>query len=121
MSHSFIKSIKEYTFWLEDHRRKGGATVSFQTLSQTLAPWPARSQASHRNGQRIQRAWAKLQALPPDQVQSPVQRRSLATLKRAVRFYGFGTIIKKRGYAIKWIPTGKRIPKGWRPPSVRIG
>lgn len=66
MSHNFIKSIEAYQAWLN-----GKPAISFQALSQTLAPWPARSQASRRNGERIQRAWAKLQALPPDEVQSP--------------------------------------------------
>lgn len=114
------KDLKEYNFWLEEIRRKGGATISFQILSQCYSPKPSRPQASRRNSERIRRAWAKLQALPPEVEQSATERRSLATLKRAVRFYGLGTVIKKRGYAIKWIPTGKRIPKGWRAPSVRI-
>ena len=113
-----IKTLDEYNAWLA-HR--GGSVTSFRSLRTSLnAQYPQQSPAARKNGERIMRAWRKIEGFPPSHQLTPRGRRTAATICRAIRFYGLGTCIRKRGYQIKWIPTTKKLPKGWRAPSVRI-
>jgi len=113
-----IKTIDQYNAWLQE---RGGGVVAFSHIRYILDGFPPqRSPAARKNGERIMRAWRKIEGFPPSHQLTPRGRRTADTICRAIRFYGLGTCIRKRGYQIKWIPTTKKLPKGWRAPSVRI-
>lgn len=111
-------NLKEYNDWLA---KRGGPTVSFSDLRNALGCGHAPlSPAGLKNAERIRRAAALILRTPPGNTLSGRQQRSARIACRACRWYGLGTMIKKRGYAVKWIPTVKKLPKGWRAPVVVI-